>query len=85
MNTDNPDRIFYTLQNASLAVDLSIATLRRLEKSGKLQFFRIAGRTLVRAESLHNLIYNANETEPRRTPNPPLAKVVLNGSQEGGG
>ena len=44
-----------TLQNASTAVDLSIATLRRLEKAGRLRFIRIGGRTLVCARSLHAL------------------------------
>jgi hypothetical protein len=49
------DRISYTLQNAADAVDLSIATLRRLEKAGKLRFIKIGGRTLVDAKSLHAL------------------------------
>ena len=48
-------RLTYTLQNASTAVDLSIATLRRLEKAGRLKFIRIGGRTLVSAQSLHAL------------------------------
>jgi excisionase family DNA binding protein len=48
-------RLTYTLQNAATAVDLSIATLRRLEKAGRLRFIRIGGRTLVRADSLHAL------------------------------
>ena len=50
----NP-RLSYTLQNASTAVDLSIATLRRLEKAGRLKFIRIGGRTLVCTRSLHSL------------------------------
>jgi hypothetical protein len=49
------ERISYTLQNAAAAVDLSIATLRRLEKAGRLRFIRIGGRTLVCARSLHSL------------------------------
>ena len=57
--TSRPDilgqRISYTLQNASATVDLSIATLRRLEKAGRLRFIRIGGRTLVCARSLHSL------------------------------
>ena len=48
-------RIAYTLQNASDAVDLSVATLRRLNKAGRLRFIRIGGRTLVCARSLHAL------------------------------
>jgi hypothetical protein len=48
-------RLTYTLQNASTAIDLSIATLRRLEKAGRLKFLRIGGRTLVCARSLHAL------------------------------
>ena len=53
--TAGNQRITYTLQNASTAVDLSIATLRRLEKAGRLKFIRIGGRTLVCARSLHSL------------------------------
>ena len=49
------ERISYTLQNAAAAVDLSIATLRRLEKAGRLRFVRIGGRTLVCARSLRAL------------------------------
>ena len=49
------ERISYTLRNAADAVDLSIATLRRLNKSGRLRFIRIGGRTLVCARSLHAL------------------------------
>jgi excisionase family DNA binding protein len=49
------ERISYTLRNAADVVDLSVATLRRLEKAGKLRFIRIGGRTLVCARSLHAL------------------------------
>lgn len=49
------ERISYTLRNAADAVDLSIATLRRLNKAGRLRFIRIGGRTLVCARSLHAL------------------------------
>ena len=49
------ERISYTLKNAAEAIDLSIATLRRLNKAGRLQFIRIGGRTLVCARSLHAL------------------------------
>ena len=49
------ERISYTLRNAADAIDLSIATLRRLNKSGRLRFIRIGGRTLVCARSLHAL------------------------------
>jgi hypothetical protein len=49
------ERISYTLQNAAIVVDLSTATLRRLEKAGRLRFIRIGGRTLVCARSLHAL------------------------------
>ena len=49
------ERISYTLQNAADAVDLSIATLRRLNKAGRLKFIKIGGRTLVCAKSLHEL------------------------------
>jgi hypothetical protein len=46
----------YTLQNASGTVDLSIATLRRLNKAGRLRFIKIGGRTLVDADSLDALV-----------------------------
>jgi excisionase family DNA binding protein len=49
------ERISYTLQNAANVLDLSVATLRRLEKAGRLRFIRIGGRTLVDAKSLHAL------------------------------
>jgi excisionase family DNA binding protein len=49
------ERISYTLKNAAEVVDLSVATLRRLEKAGRLRFIRIGGRTLVCARSLHAL------------------------------
>ena len=49
------ERISYTLQTAAEAIDLSIATLRRLNKAGKLRFIAIGGRTLVCARSLHAL------------------------------
>lgn len=51
------ERISYTLKSAAEAVDLSIATLRRLNKAGRLRFIRIGGRTLVCARSLHALTY----------------------------
>lgn len=54
-------QISYTLQNASAVLDLSMATLRRLEKAGRLRFIRIGGRTLVCAHSLHAL---ASKPEP---------------------
>ena len=50
------ERKCYTLQNASSVVDLSVATLRRLEKAGRLRFIKINGRTLVDARSLHALV-----------------------------
>ena len=45
----------YTLQHAAAALDLSIPTLRRLERAGRLRFVRIGGRTLVCANSLQAL------------------------------
>ena len=50
------ERKCYTLQNASSVVDLSVATLRRLEKTGRLRFIKVGGRTLVDARSLHALV-----------------------------
>ena len=51
------ERISYTLRTAAEAVGLSIATLRRMNKAGKLRFIKIGGRTLVCARSLHALIH----------------------------
>jgi excisionase family DNA binding protein len=47
--------ISYTLQNAAALIGLSVATLRRLERTGRLRFIRIRGRTLVCARSLRAL------------------------------
>jgi excisionase family DNA binding protein len=50
------ERISYTLRNAANVLDISTATLRRLEKAGKLRFIKVGGRTLVDARSLHALV-----------------------------
>jgi hypothetical protein len=54
--TVHGERKCYTLQNASKVTDLSIATLRRLNKAGRLRFIKACGRTLVDAPSLHALV-----------------------------
>jgi hypothetical protein len=46
----------YTLQGASAASGLSVATLRRRQKDGLLRFHRVGGRTLVPAASLRELL-----------------------------
>lgn len=51
-----PERMSYTLPDASVASGLSAATLRRHEKAGRLRFFKVGGRTLVCAASLRSLL-----------------------------
>ena len=51
-----PERISLTLTDASVATGLSVATLRRHEKAGRLRFFKVGGRTLVCAGSLRALL-----------------------------
>lgn len=45
-----------TLHDAALTSGLSVATLRRHEKAGRLRFFKVGGRTLVDATSLRALL-----------------------------
>ena len=40
-------QVLLTLQSTAKVLDLSIATVRRLEKAGKLRFVRVGGRTMV--------------------------------------
>jgi excisionase family DNA binding protein len=40
-------QVLLTLQSTAKVLDLSIATIRRLEKAGKLRFVRVGGRTMV--------------------------------------
>jgi hypothetical protein len=46
----------FPLQTGSAVSGLSIATLRRREKEGRLRFYRVGGRTLVCAKSLRELL-----------------------------
>jgi excisionase family DNA binding protein len=43
----NEVQVLLTLQSTAKVLDLSIATVRRLEKAGKLRFVRVGGRTMV--------------------------------------
>jgi hypothetical protein len=54
--TREPERLTYTLAAAAAASGLSIATLRRHEKAGRLSFHKVGGRTLVNATSLRALL-----------------------------
>jgi excisionase family DNA binding protein len=40
-------QVLLTLQSTAKVLDLSVATVRRLEKAGKLRFVRVGGRTMV--------------------------------------
>jgi hypothetical protein len=51
-----PERLSYTLPEGASITGLSIATLRRHEKAGRLRFFKVGGRTLVCAASLRALL-----------------------------
>ena len=50
------ERLSYTLRDGAAVTGLSIATLRRHNKSGRLRFIKIGGRTLIDARSLHALV-----------------------------
>lgn len=54
--SDQPQRWTFTLQTAATVTGLSIATLRRREKEGRLRFYRVGARTLVCAKSLRELL-----------------------------
>jgi excisionase family DNA binding protein len=46
----------FTLSEASAQSGLSVSTLRRLAKRGKLHLLRVGGRTLVGGDSLRRLL-----------------------------
>jgi hypothetical protein len=50
------DALTFTLSGASANSGLSISTIRRLNKDGKLQFVRVRGRTLVVGDSLRRML-----------------------------
>jgi hypothetical protein len=50
------DALTYTLAGASALSSLSIATLRRRAKEGSLRLVRVGSRTLVRGDSLRQLL-----------------------------
>jgi excisionase family DNA binding protein len=50
------DPLAYTLPEAARVSGLSVATLRRHEKAGRLRFYKVGGRTLVAAGSLSALL-----------------------------
>lgn len=51
-----PERMSFTLTDAAVTSGLSVPTLRRHEKAGRLRFFKVGGRTLVDAASLRTLL-----------------------------
>lgn len=48
-------QVLLTLQSAAKMLDLSVATIRRLEKAGKLRFVRVGGRTMVDPQTVRAL------------------------------
>ena len=51
----NEAQVLLTLQSTAKVLDLSVATVRRLEKAGRLRFIRIGGRTMVDPQSVRAL------------------------------
>jgi excisionase family DNA binding protein len=51
----NEAQILLTLQSTARVLDLSVATVRRLEKAGKLRFVRVGGRTMVDPKTVRAL------------------------------
>ncbi len=51
-----PEPWAFPLPTAAAVCGLSIATLRRREKEGRLRFFHVEGRTLVCTKSLRALL-----------------------------
>ena len=60
------ERALITLGLASQIVGLSTASLYNLEAAGRLEFRRLAGRTLVTSESLSRLIDSSQVQAPAR-------------------
>ena len=56
------DALTFTLPGASALSGLSVATLRRRAKEGKLRFVRVGCRTLVAGDSLRRML-GAETTE----------------------
>ena len=48
-------QVLLTLQSTAKVLDLSVATVRRLEKVGKLRFVRVGGRTMVDPQTVRAL------------------------------
>lgn len=53
------ERLSYTMGSAAAATGLSIPTLYRHAKAGRLRLFKVGGRTLVSADSLRELLTGA--------------------------
>jgi excisionase family DNA binding protein len=51
----NEAQVLLTLQSTAKVLDLSVATIRRLEKQGKLRFVRVGGRTMVDPQTVRAL------------------------------
>jgi hypothetical protein len=55
-NSGAPSPWAYTLPDATVVTGLSVATLRRRAKEGRLRLLQVGGRTLVEAASLRALL-----------------------------
>jgi excisionase family DNA binding protein len=51
------ERVTLTLQTAAEITGVSIPTLRRHEKAGRLRLLKVGGRTLVEARSLEAMLF----------------------------
>lgn len=58
-DNESPAKIAYSIKEACQATSLSRATIYRQIAAGRLTARRIAGRTVLTAESLHALIADA--------------------------
>lgn len=56
----NPNAFAFTLADTSTMTGLSIATIRRREKDGVIDFVRVGGRTLAKGDSVRRLVGAAN-------------------------
>ena len=56
VNGTPPNKIAYTIKEATVAIGLSRSTIYKLMASGELQTIRIGKRRLIRAEALNRLV-----------------------------
>lgn len=52
----DPSAFAFNLNDAAAMTGLSVATIRRREKDGMIEFVRVGGRTLVKGDSLRRMV-----------------------------